>query len=220
MKYIIHFELHFQTTRLVEEISHEVDRRSHTKFSLSMTFCFKKLRSTSRSKHSLQITTRTSKKSDFKFELLSLHSSLLRQFLLISFSSLIDMLKFSEYLYLIRDQSLKSIRVVWSTRSERLAKRDVKILLRFKSRWIATRLRARRENEIQYQAVLESCNDARTDMPFEISKSAMCVQRFDDSRNSAIHITYRISLRSSSMSESRDSLLKVLIIRCLLERHW
>src|SRR5205085_1589598 len=41
---------------------------------------------------------------------------------------------------------------------------------------------------------------------------AMCVQRFDDSLNSAIHITYRISLRSSSMPEPRDPLLKVLII--------
>ncbi|OXV05061.1 hypothetical protein Egran_07171, partial [Elaphomyces granulatus] len=37
---------------------------------------------------------------------------------------------------------------------------------------------------------------------------AMCVQRFDDSRNSAIRITYRISLRSSSMPEPRDPLLK------------
>ena len=32
-----------------------------------------------------------------------------------------------------------------------------------------------------------------------ISRSAMCVQRFDDSLSSAIHITYRISLRSSSL---------------------
>jgi len=30
-------------------------------------------------------------------------------------------------------------------------------------------------------------------------RSAMCVQRFDDSLSSAIHITYRISLRSSSL---------------------
>jgi hypothetical protein len=42
----------------------------------------------------------------------------------------------------------------------------------------------------------------------------MCVQRFDDSLNSAIHTTYRISLRSSSMPEPRDPLLKVLILRC------
>ena len=38
----------------------------------------------------------------------------------------------------------------------------------------------------------------------------MCVQRLDDSLNSAIHITYRSSLRSSSMPEPRDPLLKVL----------
>ena len=38
----------------------------------------------------------------------------------------------------------------------------------------------------------------------------MCVQRLDDSLNSAIHITYRISLRSSSTPEPRDPLLKVL----------
>ena len=46
-------------------------------------------------------------------------------------------------------------------------------------------------------------------MPARILAGAMCVQRFDDSRNSAIHITYRISLRSSSMPEPRDPLLKV-----------
>ena len=53
-------------------------------------------------------------------------------------------------------------------------------------------------------------NDARTGMPSGIPEGAMCVQRFDDSLNSAIHITYRISLRSSSMPEPRDPLLKVL----------
>jgi hypothetical protein len=52
-------------------------------------------------------------------------------------------------------------------------------------------------------------NDARTGMPFGIPKGAICVQRFDDSLNSAIRITYRISLRSSSMPEPRDPLLKV-----------
>jgi hypothetical protein len=43
-----------------------------------------------------------------------------------------------------------------------------------------------------------------------IPKSAMCVRKFDDSRDSAIHITYRISLRSSSLREPRDPLLKVV----------
>ena len=32
-----------------------------------------------------------------------------------------------------------------------------------------------------------------------ITTSAICVQRFDDSLSSAIHITYHISLRSSSL---------------------
>ena len=40
--------------------------------------------------------------------------------------------------------------------------------------------------------------------------SAICVQSFDDSLNSAIHITYRISLRSSSLREPRDPLSKVV----------
>ena len=44
-----------------------------------------------------------------------------------------------------------------------------------------------------------------------LQRSAMCVQRFDDSRK-AIHITYRISLRSSSLREPRDPLSKVVYI--------
>ena len=40
--------------------------------------------------------------------------------------------------------------------------------------------------------------------------SAICVQDFDDSLNSAIHIKYRISLRSSSLREPRYPLLKVV----------
>ena len=54
-------------------------------------------------------------------------------------------------------------------------------------------------------------NDTQTGMPSGIPEGAMCVQRFDDSLNSAIHITYRILLRSSSMPEPRDPLLKVLL---------
>ncbi len=72
------------------------------------------------------------------------------------------------------------------------------------------------QKDAQHQAKLEGTNDARTGMPFGIPKGAMCVQRFDDSLNSAIHTTYRISLRSSSMPEPRDPLLKVVIITLLL----
>ena len=41
-------------------------------------------------------------------------------------------------------------------------------------------------------------------------ESAICVQRFDDSLNSAIHTTYRNWLRSSSMHKPRDPPLEVV----------
>ena len=52
--------------------------------------------------------------------------------------------------------------------------------------------------------------DTETGMLPGIPGSATCVQKFDDSLNSAIHITYRISLRSSSLREPRYPLLKVV----------
>jgi hypothetical protein len=50
-----------------------------------------------------------------------------------------------------------------------------------------------------------------TDTPTDIlpKGSARCVQSFDDSLDFAIRITYRISLRSSSVWEPRHPLLKV-----------
>ena len=69
-----------------------------------MTSCSKELRQAATQKHPLQITTRDLKGPDFKFELLPLHSPLLRQSLLVSFPPLIDMLKFSGYPYMIRGQ--------------------------------------------------------------------------------------------------------------------
>lgn len=71
-----------------------------------MTSCSKELRPAETQKHPLQITTRAPGGPDFKFELLPLHSPLLRQSLLVSFPPLIDMLKFSGYSYLIRGQPL------------------------------------------------------------------------------------------------------------------
>jgi hypothetical protein len=79
--------------------------RSHTGFSPSVTSCSKELGPLPKPKRPLQITTRTLKEPDFKFELLPLHSPLLGQSLLVSFPPLIDMLKFSGYPYLIRGQT-------------------------------------------------------------------------------------------------------------------
>ena len=53
------------------------------------------------------------------------------------------------------------------------------------------------------QALIHTCSQ-------EYPGSARCVQSFDDSLDSAIRITYRISLRSSSMREPRHPSLKVV----------
>jgi len=186
----------------------------HTGFSPSVTSCSKELRTASKPKISLQITTRTPEVPDFKFELLPLHSQLLRQSLLVSFPPLIDMLKFSGYPYLIRGQTLKN----GGLRLEMIHPRAKHNVDYYARRYGQPRLGFSDRNgssplQCQYQVMdesrLEGFDDARTGMPSGMPGGAMCVQRFDDSRNSAIHTTYRISLRSSSMREPRDPLLKV-----------
>ncbi len=66
-------------------------------------------------------------------------------------------------------------------------------------------------------------NDTQTGMPSGYD-GAICVQRFDDSLNSAIHITYRSLLRSSSMHEPRDPSLKVvsqsLVVVFFIVKKW
>ena len=57
---------------------------------------------------------------------------------------------------------------------------------------------------------VEDDDDAEADMPSAETLGAICVQKFDDSHNSAIHTTYRISLRSSSLREPRYPLLRVV----------
>ena len=53
-------------------------------------------------------------------------------------------------------------------------------------------------------------NDTQRDKLWGLPQSARCVQRFDDSLSSAIRITYRSSLRSSSIWEPRYPLLRVV----------
>jgi hypothetical protein len=66
------------------------------------------------------------------------------------------------------------------------------------------RLRVRARRRVKIEPILkEVCFQA-------YPESAICVQRFDDSLNSAIRITYRISLRSSSLREPRYPLLRVV----------
>ena len=65
-------------------------------------------------------------------------------------------------------------------------------------------------SSIQDRRLNEGYIDAEADMLSAEASSAICVQRLDDSRNSAIHTTYRISLRSSSLREPRYPLLRVV----------
>ena len=58
--------------------------------------------------------------------------------------------------------------------------------------------------EWSLQALKQACSQ-------EYPESAMCVQSLDDSLDSAIRITYRISLRSSSLREPRHPPLKVFL---------
>lgn len=135
---------------------------------------------------------------------------------MVSFPPLIDMLKFSGYPYLIRGQSLKNGGVLTSIHQDPIAMK----LLRLEPDSTATDFRGCLLQQASTPSrSLRGDNDARIGMPLGIPRGAMCVQRFDDSLNSAIHITYRISLRSSSMPEPRDPLLKVLNIKILLRRH-
>ena len=153
-----------------------------------MTSCSKELRLAFYPKHPLQITMRT-RRPAFKFELLPLHSPLLGQSLLVSFPPLIDMLKFSGYPYLIRGQPRK---IKGFSRQKSSPLTDVRINSTTPKAGEASPRSLRRAPEgtdAQYQAVLEWCNDARTGMPLGIPRGAMCVQRFDDSLNSAIHTT-------------------------------
>ena len=133
---------------------------------------------------------------------------------MVSFPPLIDMLKFSGYSYLIRGQPEENRGVDRGgrPRSMRATKSSLHRGSNTTPVIIFRTCRVLQRQESNDKPCLMVDNDARTGMPFGMPKGAICVQRFDDSLNSAIRITYRISLRSSSMPEPRDPLLKVLTI--------
>lgn len=66
------------------------------------------------------------------------------------------------------------------------------------------------EGQLHPFVVGEGWTDSERNVPSAEASGAICVQRFDDSRNSAIHTTYRSLLRSSSMREPRYPLLRVV----------
>ena len=60
--------------------------------------------------------------------------------------------------------------------------------------------------------------DTETSMPNGEPLGATCVQRSDDSRNSAIRTAYRTSLRSSSIWEPRYPSLKIFYYLFILKK--
>src|SRR5690606_27855919 len=102
MEFTTHLELRSQTTRLVEEASHEYKTKAVYGVLTLYDVLFQRTYAKSTlDNFSTDYNSNAYKTLDFKSELLPLHSPLLRQSLLVSFPPLIDMLKFSGYPYLI-----------------------------------------------------------------------------------------------------------------------
>ena len=63
---------------------------------------------------------------------------------------------------------------------------------------------------IFYDQEISDGDEQTLQQTYSSKRSASCVQNFDDSLDSAIRMTYRISLRSSSLWEPRHPLNQVL----------
>ena len=106
--------------------------------------------------------------------------------------------------------------------------------LSYIEKWISIVLRLSLSSQhasafLQTNTLLRDCwTDTERGVLLGLPKSAICVQRFDDSLNSAIRITYRISLRSSSLREPRYPLLRVVFfnvqvnkrVNCFSQINW
>ena len=96
MEFTTHFELHSQTTRLVEDVSQSTGHC--VKYGIITLFdtLFQGTWTQSGTENdSIDYNSDALSTPDFKFELFPVHSPLLGESLLVSFPPLIDMLKFS-----------------------------------------------------------------------------------------------------------------------------
>ena len=96
MEFTTRFELHSQTTRLVENVSHGTGR--HVKHGIVTLFdtLFQGTWTRSGTENvSVDYNSDARRTPDYKFELFPVRSPLLGESLLVSFPPLIDMLKFS-----------------------------------------------------------------------------------------------------------------------------
>ena len=98
--------------------------------------------------------------------------------------------------------------IIFSLRTQVSIENASPMLLSFKGH--GDLMLTRRDTSIPHSRVRSIKSDTQTDMLLGEPKSAICVQRFNDSLNSAIHTTYRSWLRSSSIREPRDPPSKVV----------
>jgi hypothetical protein len=96
MEFTTHFELHSQTTRLIESVSHSIGVCiKHGILTLYDALFQGTCTQANAENTSRDYNSDARRTPDLKFELIPLHSPLLGESLLVSFPPLIDMLKFS-----------------------------------------------------------------------------------------------------------------------------
>ena len=171
-------------------------------------------------------------------ELFPLHSPLLRESWLVSFPPPSYMLKFSGYSWLIGGPSRwshihRTYHTPDNTRFLPWYSREFDVASSFHEERImfrddASYQHSRRDFRSHLSALIQihgpskrpsyvwrsfKCVGMNRHSNRHTSRgSASCVQSFDDSLDFAIRMTYRISLRSSSLWEPRHPLLKVLVM--------
>ena len=159
-----------------------------------------------------QATIRPAKPAGFQIELFPLHSPLLRESLLVSFPPLSNMFKFGGSSCLS-----PALKHEFRTSSAPSSTTGLGVLLPRRIAWML-------EGHMPHRFLKRSARNAHgrfytvhfafgkrvwtRHAPTARAGAAICVQRFDDSLNPAIHITYRVSRRSSSLREPRDPSLK------------
>ena len=184
---------------------------------------------------------------DFKFEQFPLRSPLLRESLLVSSPPLIDMLKFSGWSGLIRgpgcylcpvDSILRrdvvpNVLVSRTSAARHLRRRRGRSCSRRVPLAVlppSVLLQGMRTPHARWPPQLLNLAVRAGRRPFRLRTlgqtcsrgdpgSAICVQRLDDSLNSAIHTRYRSLLRSSSMHEPRDPPSEVVLFQTQSQIH-
>lgn len=211
MEFTTHLELQSQTTRLAEGRSHA----QHPRHTRGLHPPRRPIQRHFARDHHTDLPSTDYNSEDFQSELFPLHSQLLRESWLVSSPPLSYMLKFSGYSCLIGGPigyRQSTMRFTTQTTHEpcsrirRVGSCHTQARLVVPSGCAATI--AATTDTTAYAVVGRNRHSNRHTPP---RGSARCVQKLDDSLDFAIRMTYRISLRSSSLWEPRHPLLKLVM---------